>query len=262
MRENLTTNSNLELERIETLKDFMWTFIYPNICFFGTITNLINIMILMRSEFKNPIHKFMLAYSVSDFFYLFICCFASLIKCGKFCRVDDSFLTQVYGDVFIDYITSVLAIFNIVIEVFLSIQRYLAIKNINCLQKISILHSLFFIFIFSVIFYLPILFTKTIVKKSLNQIDSSLLQKISNINENHTIYTLEITDFGKSVFGKTVVLSLLLIRNVIFLGFILIFSILTWIQFRKYLNKKMKMKNLNNKLPSSDSATSNFTIFI
>ena len=49
----------------------MFTWVLPAICFFGVITNIINIVILSSKDLKEDMYKYMLAYSVSDFLYSF-----------------------------------------------------------------------------------------------------------------------------------------------------------------------------------------------
>jgi hypothetical protein len=49
----------------------MFTWVLPAICAFGVVTNLINIIIFFNKDLKENIYSYMLAYSVSDFFYCF-----------------------------------------------------------------------------------------------------------------------------------------------------------------------------------------------
>ncbi len=49
----------------------MFTWVLPAICAFGVVTNLINIIIFCKKDLKEDIYSYMLAYSVSDFFYTF-----------------------------------------------------------------------------------------------------------------------------------------------------------------------------------------------
>lgn len=62
---------------------FMFTWVLPAICFFGVITNLINIVIFSHSELKEDIYKYMLAYSVSDFIYTF-CVFFTWVSRSRY----------------------------------------------------------------------------------------------------------------------------------------------------------------------------------
>jgi len=52
----------------------MFTWVLPAICAFGVITNFINIIIFFNKDLKENIYSYMLAYSVSDFFYCFFVC--------------------------------------------------------------------------------------------------------------------------------------------------------------------------------------------
>ncbi len=236
-----------ELESIKRLRDICWTCVFPLFCFTGSLINLFNVYVFVHKEFrKNSLNRFMLAYSIADCLYLSIGSFSFVFKCGSLCDLDNSFSAQVYGYIFIDYITSVLAIFNILIEVFISIQRYLSIIN----KKIRIFNqstnkTLLILLITSLIYYLPFVFSKTIIHKELNISINNYNEQMIEQDLNQTIYSLEENQFGKSQFGKIVILIMAAIRNLFFLNLIIVFSILTLFEFRKYLLKKTKIVKSN-----------------
>ena len=58
---------------------------------------------------------------------------------------------------------------------------------------------------------------------------------------NRTFYLLEPNEFGKSDVGKITIVTLAAIRNLFFLNLIIIFSFLTLFEFRKYLDRKLKI---------------------
>lgn len=106
------------------LREYSWTFIYPIICLIGVCTQSINIAIFVRLK-KDRLNKYCLVHSISYFFYTLICSFSFLIRCGSLCNgsTSSTYLAKFYEHFVFDYITSVLAIFSIMIETRLSFER-------------------------------------------------------------------------------------------------------------------------------------------
>ena len=250
-----------ELENIKRLRDVIWTFVFPVFCFVGSLTNLVTIYVFVHVQFRrNNVHRLMLAYSVADFFYLTIGSFAFVFKCGSQCDLDKSFTAQVYGYIFVDYITSVLAIFNILIEVFLSMQRYLMIVNKKYkMFNLSTNKTLLIILFISLVYYLPIFFSKTIFQKE-EKTDHYLSNQTVE-ETNRTVYTLEANEFGKSYLGKSIIVTLAVIRNLVLLNMIIVFSVLTLYEFRRYLVKKARMKR-SQQTPPEFRANRNITLTV
>jgi hypothetical protein len=250
-----------ELESIKHLRDTIWTFVFPVFCFVGSLTNLVTIYVFVHVQFRrNNVHRLMLAYSVADFFYLTIGSFAFVFKCGSLCDLDKSFTAQVYGYIFIDYITSVLAIFNILIEVFLSMQRYLIIINKKYkMFNMPTNNTLLIILCVSLVYYLPIFFSKTIIQKE--EIVHHFPKNQTYEETNRTVYMLEPNEFGKSFLGKGIIVTLAAIRNLVLLNLIIVFSLLTLYEFRKYIVKKARMKR-SQQTPPEFKANRNITLTV
>lgn len=106
------------------LREFSWTFIYPIICLISVCTQSINIAVFVRLT-KDRLNKYCLVHSISYFLYTFICAFSFLIRCGSLCNESTSstYAAKIYEYFIFGYVTSVLAIFSIMIETRLSFER-------------------------------------------------------------------------------------------------------------------------------------------
>ena len=127
-----------------------WPLLFiPSIC--------VNITVFLNSEMKDFSFKYMLASSFADFLYLGLSTFSFIGLCND-CALHNNFLTQVYQIWIGDYLTSCLAIFSIFVEITLSVNRYLILKNRKNIKKINHVLVIFFLFLLSLGYYLPILF--------------------------------------------------------------------------------------------------------
>jgi len=72
--------------------DFINTFIIPSICFFGLVTNLVNIKVFLNKELKDIAFRYYLVNGFSNLFYLSICFFflllnvVSIVSWAVFCQ--------------------------------------------------------------------------------------------------------------------------------------------------------------------------------
>lgn len=241
-----------------------WTYILPLICLFGLITNLLNMIVFVSiSKLKETLYKYMLINSIVDFFYLIILSFISLSKCGSLCgMIGNSYLAKFYELYLFFYLSNVLCVFNSLIEICFTLNRYLAISDLKhkCkFEKLSFGVIVFMLFVVSSVWYLPILFTKNIEyitisnsretalnKPILDLIESKLNRTILEEYANKSIYFLGRTKFGMSDFGKVMVMLVAFIRCVgIFLA-IFVLNALTAYKFREFILKKCKIKRENN----------------
>jgi hypothetical protein len=113
---------------------FMFTWILPAICLFGVVTNLLNIIVFSHSELKEDIYKYMLAYSVSDFFYTF-CVFFTWISRSRY-PIASTYFAKWY-EIFI-FFTSLngLGTMSALVEIAISFDRLFLIKKSLKIPKI------------------------------------------------------------------------------------------------------------------------------
>ena len=128
----------------------------------------------------------MLAQSISDFIYLFSLSF----EIFYYCPIDVirlSFGIHVYSIIFDFYISSALAIFYILVEIWISFQRYLILKNKKLLENVSYKRIISFFAVFSFIYYFPAIFLHKVVTVSIFN---------NSTQKNQTFYFTEKTKFA------------------------------------------------------------------
>jgi hypothetical protein len=200
---------------------------------FGTMTNLINIIIFSNKRFKDKVFNYFLYHSLSEFLYLICIDFSFVPFCGSYCgpSIGQTYFAKFLIVYIFDYFTSSLAIFNILIEITISYQRLLTILNASFCGSIKngSPHLItFIIFIISLIYYSP----------------QAIFIRIIKTNSNETLngYTYNIIGLiNKDIFGyyETVVS---IIRGPICVFILTVINIIILIKFKNQMNKKKNMK--------------------
>ena len=153
------------------------------------------------------------------------------LYCGPACSQNNkSFASQTYFVWFIEYFTSCLAICCILIEIYISMKRYLLIINKRFLERLSNGLVIVMIAIISLIYYVPILFIYKIVP----------YQVVVN-NQNQTYYSTLSSDFGMTGFGKLIPTILSSVRTILVTIVLLVINIISSIAFKKHMKKKASM---------------------
>ena len=214
----------------------------PIVCTFGIITNGLNISVFLHSKMKDISFKYMLAISASNVLYNFLLLYGYIIYCED-CDLNKSFGTQVFKIIVNNHLASCLAIFSNLIEIYLSLQRYFILKNKKTLQAISFKQVLLLLSLISLVYYIPALFCYDIVKKEIYSFNQTLA--------NSTIYATELNVFSRSLFGKSLTISLLSLR--IFLSSVLLslINISNAVMFRHRFHTRAVLK-LRNRSKSSN----------
>lgn len=197
--------------------------------FFGSVTNIINMSVFLNKNLKDSVYKYMLGISFIDFVYITLVGFEIAYRCGSSCdyRFYD-YSTQLYELIIIDYFTSCLALTNILIELYLSVDRLFLLSNSKFLHKKPTKLIILMFLIISLFFYMPTLFLKKIIKIT---------------GKHHTV----LSNFGKSNMGKLVPGILSGIRLFFAIFFLSVVNTITFIKFRKRLFCKMSLKTINSK---------------
>ena len=195
----------------------------------GILTNGICVAVFLNPKMKDISFKYMLTQSINDCIYFSILAFNLL----SVCSIDEVRTSLgIYLYFMISYlVSSILAIFYIFIEIWLSLNRYLMLKNKKSLDKLfSFKKTLFFIAILSFIYYFPQAF--------LYEIKSSKNFTLTN----KTIYSHEHSTFSKTNFGQILFIFLEVLR--IFMNSLLVpfINILFMIEHRKRSNKKAEIR--------------------
>jgi hypothetical protein len=220
---------------------FDWTtrwgyLLYPTICIFGFLTNLINIIVLVNPKMKDISFKYLLAISISDLMYLGFEGYFLIDICSD-CPLHTSYFTQIFN-IFIDgYFTSCLAIFCILTDIFLSLIRYSTLKNKIYLQSLNYYLVLGFVFALALIYYLPVLFFYEILP---------IHQLNNNTNNNETKdYLTIMNSLGSSLFGTITSIILSTIRIILAMFILTGINIMNAIEFKKRFSNRVHNRNLN-----------------
>ena len=221
------------MSNIELLKDIYWTFILPLICMYSIITSLINLLVFASLKSKNIIYKIMLYNSISDIGYLVSVMFVFVIRCGQFCdNLKDSYMAKLYHHYIFMFVANSLALFGILIEILISMQRIFFLMNRTFINRSKINLTLIGFLLFSFVFCVPQLFSFEI--KQITRVTKLNVTRLIYVRENVTPH---MSYLFRNLFGIQHAFRLILI---IFLIFTLNF--LTYYLFKKHANKKRQLK--------------------
>jgi hypothetical protein len=210
---------------------------FYSIIWVGIFSHIINIFVLISPVLKDISYKFMLANSVNNIFYLMLCGIYDFFLCQKVCeRTEKPIELLIFLMIIREYFSSCMAVFNLLIQIFLSLQRIFLVLNKNLLQNISVIKSILILASISLIFYSPIL--------TIQRIELSHPNATSNANMS-LLYSIVKTDFGNTAFGQQVRTIVSSFR--IFLATVLltIANIINFIAFKRYFDKRKKMIKVN-----------------
>lgn len=216
---NRTTNGSYELAFDYIIEEVMIVL--------AMISVSINIAVLFHLRHKDQTFKFLLAEALVDFAYLFIVAFAIFVYCGSPCN-PDSLLAKLYIIVWENYFTSCLAIYSILSEIFLSLQRLFIISSKSCFVNVSFVKTSATLACIALIFYSPMLF--------LNRLDyiEPNKYKIVPLFHNRLISIID------TILSST--------RLVLATFGLFSINLITLIQFKKRIETKSKLlNNLNRK---------------
>lgn len=204
--------------------------LYSCICCVGALTVSTNIVVFVNRQLKDPTYTFLLAEACIDLCYVSLLACYLVFKCGlASCEQRKTQLGfQIYVLVVANYLTSCMAINNIIIELFLSIQRLCIISNWSFLQNISAPKGVLVVLAVSLVYYSPVLFLNRIFAQTNSQ--------------GVLVFSLPLTDFGQSSIGHITPAILILVR--LSLATIGLFSVnmFMFFKFRQHLEKKSKLK--------------------
>lgn len=210
-------------------------YLLSGVCIIAALTSLINVSVFVNSELKDQIYKYYFTSSLFDLFYVIILAFYVFTVCGTLCEYRVSLLsTQIYWLYFTDFITSCLAIINVMIDLFLSLQRLFMISNKKHLQNLKAKNVLFVLVFLGLIYYIPVLFIKKIVLYEQQIEPNSTTKQIK--------YKLEYTEFGNSIFGRIIPLILSSLRILMASVILFFINLVTLSRFKSHFNKKTNIK--------------------
>ena len=197
--------------------------LYINLCMFGSLTNLVNILIFLDSSLKDKVFRYLLMISINDFLYFSLTTLVFILRVVKnFSYI--SMLLELYSDT---YFTSCLAIYKILIELVISLDRYFILCNKRLLKENSHKIVLPALLVISLAFYSPVL----------------LMYDIKLESNSTTDYSLVGNNFYKSLTGETLLKIIWVSRAFVSSILLLIINIIASIKLNKISEKRMKMKS-------------------
>jgi len=208
-----------------------WAYLLlPAICIFGCITNFFSIAVLFNPKMKDISFKYLLVTSISDLLYLFLCSYLFIQLCSD-CPLFTSYFTQWYTIYIDSYLTSCLAVFVILTEITLSLLRYSILKNKTYIQSMKFYKVIAFLFLISLVFYLPVLFFNEIIP-------------IQQINSTKTDYLTIMNSLGSSLYGTITPIVLSTIRIILAMFVLTGINIMNAIEFRKRVSNRIQNQNI------------------
>lgn len=217
---NNATNSTTTTTQEDNANPLHWPDILNSIiCLIGLCTVSINISIFANPTLKDPTYKLLLCEAVSDFLYLLA---SSLWPIFKYALDEHSLARSVYSIAIDDYLTSCLAINDIFIELFLSVDRLLILSNRAYLQNVPLLRIIVAINATSLVIYIPVLFLKRIVSDSAG-------------------YSVVPTSFGLTRFGTVLPSILSVFRLCLVIVCLFSINLFTLVKFRRHIRRKSKL---------------------
>lgn len=203
---------------------------YIIICFLGSLFLILNVTVLSSKQLSNSSYKFMLANTLNNLLYLFlVMCYHIYFIVTIF--VDENrFVFLIVHIAIMEYLTSCMAIFNLLIQIYLTLQRIFLVLNKSYLQNTNTLLPILIISFVSLMYYVPILFIQKVATNTMTLANetSSQIEKISIVP----------TKFGSTELGKSV--RIILSSGRIFLATILlsVVNIVCYFVYRRFLAKK------------------------
>lgn len=219
--------TNTQNQTVIVTYTLVWyQFVYSSICFFGATTVSINISVFVNKKLTDRTYTFLLIESIVDMLYICMMGFSSVINCGTPCQSRSNTLWALiirYG--LYEYLTSCFAINNILIQIYLSLDRLLIISNRSqtIFQKLGLKPTISAIGLFSLAYYSPVLFIRKYVALG----DGT--------------WKLFLTDFGMSKAGRLIPGVLSTIRLILVTICLFSINMITFVKFKRHVNKKSKL---------------------
>jgi hypothetical protein len=187
------------------------------VCSFGLLTVSVNVKTFLNLELKDPTFRYLLVEAIADWTYL-----ATLISVPFVYSSQFTLFSRLYSILIDDYLSSCLAINNILIELFISAQRLSIILNYQLLKRAPFKLTASIIACVSLLYYSPVLFLKHIIATTNG-------------------FELEETLFGQTECGRVFPVALSTLRLLLVTVCLSSVNILCLLKFRLYVTRKQNM---------------------
>lgn len=207
----------------------------------GITTCVVNISVFASRSVlkKHKAFQYLLVMSINDLIYITPISLLPRLVCQletspvSWCSLTTQQAIMMIDILFSDWLTSFFAFFNILIEIYLSLERLFTL-----LKKKLIITSFWYVIAimgtFSLLYYLPTCFMKQATK--LNICPSS------NESLPVTVYSIQDTEFGLSTAGNVIMVVLSIIRLLCASVLLLVLNLLTIWKFIQFESQKKKLE--------------------
>lgn len=233
--QNLTFTTN---ESNNTTENSQVVIIWPNvlnslICLTGLVTVSINIAVFANRTLTDKSYSLLLTEAIADLIYL---AFSLIWPAFHYAIQSNTIISALYSIAIDDYLTSCLAIYSVLVELFLSVDRLLILSNQTMLVNIKLNYLIAGLILIALIMYLPVLLLKRI-----------------DCNDSRVLVA---TSLGQTEFGIIIPTILSVIRVFLVVVCLFLINLVTLVKFKQYLGKKSHMVN-NNKQNRTEASLIN-----
>jgi hypothetical protein len=198
------------------------------------VISFVNVSVLANKKLKDSFFKYLLIMSLVDIAYVALISIMYFTVCtgnpGGMCGTDWDYVNLLIYIVFSEFLTSALALFNILLEIFLTVQRIFQISfNKSRLHKLSVFKTCLILFSISLVYYSPTL--------AMNRIDT-----VYRENGTRRAYVLSKTPFSKTNLGVALVTGMTVCRIALVTVVLTIVNIVAMIKFNAFLHRKSKLE--------------------
>jgi hypothetical protein len=243
------------INKLELFEATWYTFVAPIICIVSFILNIVNVNVLDRMKQANKIYYYMYIKSIVNSIYLLISIFVFMIKCGQFCDIDNTYFSKLYHLYFFIYLISCLGLFDLFIEISISLNRFFTITNKH-FQNHHIKNNfnsnmiLLFLLFYSFLFHSPYLFAYQINEiKVYNDTYSIFVNKLKeikiiNYTAKYNKYEMVFNDNYKIRFELINYIGVVL-RSFLMFFLIVLVNILGLYKFKQNVNNLLVMRTIH-----------------
>lgn len=254
--ENITTvnlSSDYDFNSLVSMADVL-TSLPP--CIFSSITSMVNIVVFSR--LADPLSRFLFYISIADFMYVLLpipeAVFTNWCQLAPMCGSYVQMVAFYYIYIEAVYLTSCCAMFSILADIFLSLQRIFMLNNKPYLKNVSVNKSASAFLIFSVAYYM--------IQCSFFYVGPTGYVYIYR-GQSYTGYYLILTEFSQTRFGTGLYIALSVFRIFLVIVLMSILNVITIFYFRVFVKRKANLVKRNQAGDGAeDKATRNLTLML
>lgn len=209
-----TTTNSENLGNENSIQLIINVFILPLVSTIGFLLNLLCVIVYFRLKENELLYKYLFVNSISNSIAMLIDALAPIALCGTHCQISQTYVAQLFYLYGFIYFADVFETFSALIDLIITIDRYFQVENkLKSFRKIRYQIVLIVLFLICLLFYLPFILKKKIIKKTEFVYSRNEYEK----SENTSFYSLVPSDFGRTQFGIIFVLIQLIFSELVIL---------------------------------------------